>query len=847
MKKVLTFLLLFASSVFSAGTINISSTDTSVIREGFISSTAPLVNYYTGLSGTFCYGNNYSLRFLISNFRTMLDSIASNEVCDSAQIGWKVHPSNPHDGDNLSGSYTPQVRRIKPSWVLTKVNYNYADSGVTAWQVSGILGANDVGAVEYGSNSVKINDTGAWISTLDTSNINIGDTVWFRINGSTIDSMNTGAWDSNGFVIHFDTSLAMTPYQFYFTSFPRFRMYTSVSGGIVHSLSVTSKDTISIYVKDVYSGETGLVDTTVVYYNTANDIATADSTSRKSVSIGDPDSTNVTGLSNNVQYWFWYAIYDDNGWDTSSAMTATTYDTVGQVLTKLDSTSTTFTIEDAYVSNTIDTFWLIWDINTDTIGASFASDITVLESPDTLQATSLSAITKYYFWCMINDSQYGRNLSAIDSITTTTGDSEGPDPHDAFAIQWVLSLDPDSVQIIIGAVDSTDYDTTIIRWDTASIPSTISSGQLLWQGGAVENDTSNYIVNSISQPDWVYFSVFAGDEVPNWSTAVSDSVYFPSCNGGGDCLWTQTQIDSVLLSLYSIYAALDTLENQDNWGAHQTTSDSIFDSLMSVQNSLEDALDSLKKILDSIYVIIVHIDTNNFAYVTEIWRNIDTSITVDTSGLGQWLKNNLSSGAAVWSTAEKDTVMNRTLKSLDSIIAILDTLQTGFPSRSIIGIDWAAITNATASKNFSNTSFYGVTNVSGKVTVTDSTAGDVSSLVNNGVVVQGTKSTLDVLNDFNYLTQKVTVDDTTAGDISFVRNNPDSFMADVSDLIDTNYMDTALFFLGGIEYANTIAKKYVSADTLWFLNGVDTTGYRVFFHIGLGAGASPDSTKTYKW
>ena len=190
------------------------------------------------------------------------------------------------------------------------------------------------------------------------------------------------------------------------------------SGQIAHYVTAVDTTTTSVYVKDVYTGETGPIVYTKVYYNTSNNIATADSTITKNVNIGNPDSTNVTGLSINTQYWFWYAIYDDSGWDTSSVITVTTFDNVVHSLSVIDTTISTFTVENNYTGNVVDSCWLYYDTVNNILGASFVSDFTALGAPDTLQAVGLASNTKHYFWWVLNDSYFGLDTSAVDSVIT---------------------------------------------------------------------------------------------------------------------------------------------------------------------------------------------------------------------------------------------------------------------------------------------------------------------------------------------------------------------------------------------------------------------------------------------
>lgn len=132
------------------------------------------------------------------------------------------------------------------------------------------------------------------------------------------------------------------------------------------------------------------------------------------------------------------------------------------------------------------------------------------------------------FWVMDVDS--GWSDRQIDSIYYGSGDSDPPDVYDYFEAMMVLNLNPDTVQLAVGAVDSTDLSRTIIRWDTTAIPTDTTDGYSLFAGDPIEYDTSGYQL-VMAQPDWVYFSIFALDELGNASDAVSDSIYFP---GGGE-------------------------------------------------------------------------------------------------------------------------------------------------------------------------------------------------------------------------------------------------------------------------------------------------------------------------
>ncbi len=107
-------------------------------------------------------------------------------------------------------------------------------------------------------------------------------------------------------------------------------------------------------------------------------------------------------------------------------------------------------------------------------------------------------------------------------------DSQPPDLHDSLdALYWV-AVNSDIVKIYAGQVDSSDYDTTIIRYGS-SMPTGVEDGNLLWTGGILEDNTSDYSLAADS--GWVFFKIFAGDELDNWNVGVGDSLFMPGAQG----------------------------------------------------------------------------------------------------------------------------------------------------------------------------------------------------------------------------------------------------------------------------------------------------------------------------
>jgi len=93
-----------------------------------------------------------------------------------------------------------------------------------------------------------------------------------------------------------------------------------------------------------------------------------------------------------------------------------------------------------------------------------------------------------------------------------------------------LSIDPDSIRLIVGNIPSPDYDTTIIRYGD-HLPLNIADGSLLLTGGLFINDTIDCFID-FNQPGWLYVRAFARSEIPGWFVIGTDSVYIFESNPG---------------------------------------------------------------------------------------------------------------------------------------------------------------------------------------------------------------------------------------------------------------------------------------------------------------------------
>ena len=194
--------------------------------------------------------------------------------------------------------------------------------------------------------------------------------------------------------------------------------------------------------------------------------------------------------------------------------------------------STTAEITDTHDAVSADSIMFHISTTTDIADADSTLDITTLDSPYSVNLSSLSPQTQYYYWFRISHDEGSTDCRDTSSMGTfTTLDATEPDEYSSFSVEYVLNLNPDSVLVIVGTVDSVDFTTYEIRWDSAGVPANRAAGYQMFSGSAVENDTSAYIISSISRdnlPGWFYFRVFVADEVPNWTTTgVIDSVYVP--------------------------------------------------------------------------------------------------------------------------------------------------------------------------------------------------------------------------------------------------------------------------------------------------------------------------------
>ncbi|MBD3194369.1 MAG: hypothetical protein GF317_04890 [Candidatus Lokiarchaeota archaeon] len=123
----------------------------------------------------------------------------------------------------------------------------------------------------------------------------------------------------------------------------------------------------------------------------------------------------------------------------------------------------------------------------------------------------------------------------LDSVYVTesgSSDDTSPDDFSTLVIYDIFTLGSPSIGVSFGSVDSTDYDSMIVRYG-ASIPLDRNDGSLLFTGGNLENYFDTLSLSATT--GYIYIKAFTGDEVPNWSDGKVDSVYFPTgCGSGND-------------------------------------------------------------------------------------------------------------------------------------------------------------------------------------------------------------------------------------------------------------------------------------------------------------------------
>lgn len=287
--------------------------------------------------------------------------------------------------------------------------------------------------------------------------------------------------------------------------------------------------------------------------------------------------------------------------------------------TKPDSADGANRIAVPYAASTTDTAWIVYSITES--DSAYAS-----------------------FWVMDADS--GWSPRKMDSVYFNAGDTYAPDAYDKFEIVALLNVDPDSVRLDIGAVDSADFARTIIVYDVAA-PDDTTDGDVLFAG----DDIESVVIDSpfvVSQPDWIYFGIFALDENGLASDVVVDSLYIPEGGVRDTCGYAAEFVDSLAAWFWSLQAT-DTVGSGGFW------TELLADAASGGVGGISDALISV--IMDSL-------------------RAIEPGDTVDGSLFGYWTAQIAFLSDTSWYGSEGG-VASHTIDSLLAIVAA-DTLENTY-------------------------------------------------------------------------------------------------------------------------------------------------------------------------
>lgn len=311
-----------------------------------------------------------------------------------------------------------------------------------------------------------------------------------------------------------------------------------------HSLSTTALTNTTATISVDYSNVTAPVDSIRFEIDNNSDFSSV-TWQDTFVNAPDPAANAATGLTQNTTYHARTIIKEGSCVDTSATFIFATYKTIAHSLSVPSKTQSTFRVRNAYTANTV-TKHILYVNTSNNFGSATKADsvISGITNPDTLQATGQAPATKVFYWWSITD-ELGVNVSAVDSVTTDAGDGFAPDAYNTFDALWIRYINPDSVEIQLGEVDSADAQYTRIAYSTTGIPN-ITEISSCYSGALIENVTDTFPL-SVGQSTKVYFTIFAADENLNWSAGLSDSTYVPGGGtGSGDFALMAAQLDSLV-------------------------------------------------------------------------------------------------------------------------------------------------------------------------------------------------------------------------------------------------------------------------------------------------------------
>lgn len=266
--------------------------------------------------------------------------------------------------------------------------------------------------------------------------------------------------------------------------------------------------------------------------------------------------------------------------------------TVDSVIDSLNSISAELAKAIDSVAKIIDSLesqddWIAYQTTTDSILSNlFITQDSLFAALDSIQAyldaTISSRSTLTATETMDSLRAGGEEIIIVPTDTSKGGGNIGSVGQDTTAIKVMLNNNPATFVMVPtdtaeggGSIGSTGQDTTAIKTMILNNPT------------AVKADVSSLALEAdvLKALDSLAKIIDSLENLDNWGAhqTTSDSIF-----------------DSILVIYDSLFAVLDSIQNHDDWIAHQSTIDSAMDSLNSISGELAKSLDSLAKIIDSL-------------------------------------------------------------------------------------------------------------------------------------------------------------------------------------------------------------------------------------------------------
>jgi hypothetical protein len=225
-------------------------------------------------------------------------------------------------------------------------------------------------------------------------------------------------------------------------------------------------------------------------------------------SITDPDTIQITGLDNGIDYYYRTLVSDSTSIDTSAAKKVSTLD-LTQVIADYDSTHTSLLWETNYANpdSGVKKIVLLCDKNnppTTRVDSVTAS----ITDPDSLAATGLDNGAQYFARFEISDSAF-TDTSAVDSATT----------KDATVAIACIDTQYTSLMIEINPANpDSGWKQYTLLWGTANPPTTHQDSVT-----ASLTDPDSLSVASLTQNTWYWFRWIAADSAFTDTSAIDSA------------------------------------------------------------------------------------------------------------------------------------------------------------------------------------------------------------------------------------------------------------------------------------------------------------------------------------